>query len=318
MAERIACLLPSATEIVCALGLAERVVGVSHECDFPAAIVGRPVLTEPKLDPRGSSAAIDAAVRRLVADGLSVYRIREAALRAARPDLIVTQEQCEVCAVSFSEVEAAAHALLETPAAIVSLKPNRLDEVLDDFARVAAAAGVPEAGARLIAASRQRLERVRARVAPARSRPRVACIEWIEPLMVAGNWIPELVELAGGTYDLVAAGAHSPSIGWDALVAAQPDVVIVMPCGFPLAQTRPELPALTARREWQALPAVRNGRAYAVDGNAYLNRPGPRLIDSAELLAGLIQPGFCAGLLPDGAWERIEPEDAHGDTEARR
>jgi len=306
MADRIACLLPSATEIVCALGLADRIVGVSHECDFPAEIVGRPVLTEPKLDPRGSSAAIDAQVRRLVADGLSVYRIRESALCAARPDLIVTQEQCEVCAVSFTEVQAAARALLATPAEIVSLKPNRLDDVLDDFVRVGIAAGVADAGSQLAAASRARLDRLRAHVAHVRSRPRVACIEWIEPLMVAGNWVPELVEMAGGTYDLVAAGAHSPSIGWDALLAAQPDVVIVMPCGFPLSQTRPELPALTARREWRALPAVRNGRAYAVDGNAYLNRPGPRLVDSAEILAGLIQPGYCASLLPADAWQRID------------
>lgn len=302
---RIACLLPSATEIVCALGLAERLVGVSHECDFPAGIVGRPVLTEAKLDPRGTSAAIDAQVRRLVADGLSVYRIREDALRAAAPDLIVTQQQCEVCAVSFDEVQAAARALLAAPAAIVSLQPNRLDEVLADFVRVAEAAGVPAAGAALVAASRARLDTIARRIAHARSRPRVACIEWLDPLMVAGNWIPELVALGGGTYDLVAPGAHSPAITWEALAAAAPDVVIVMPCGFGLAQTRRELPALTAHPQWQALPAVQNGRAYAVDGNAYLNRPGPRLIDSAELLAGLIQPGHCASLLPPGSWERI-------------
>jgi iron complex transport system substrate-binding protein len=302
---RIASLLPSATEIVCALGLADQIVGVSHECDFPAESVGRPVLTAPKIDPRGTSAEIDTAVRRLVRDGLSVYRIEEAALRSAGPDLIVTQDQCEVCAVSFPEVERAAQALLDTPARIVSLRPNRLEEVLDDFVRVAAAAGVPEAGARLVAASRERLERIRSRVAPARSRPRVACIEWIEPLMGAGNWIPEMIALGGGTYDFVAAGAHSPAIAWDALIAAAPDVVIVMPCGFPLEQTRRELPALTARPEWQALPAVRNGRAYVVDGNAYMNRPGPRLIDSAEMLAGLIQPGFCASLMPASGWERI-------------
>src|SRR5262249_21152656 len=133
----------------------------------------------------------------------------------------------------------------------------------------------------------------------------VACIEWIEPLMVAGNWLPEMVALGGGTYDLVAAGAHSPAITWDALIASQPDVVIVMPCGFTLEQTRRELPSLTARPEWQALPAVRNGRAYAIDGNAYVNRPGPRIIDSAELLAGLIQPGFCASLMPASGWEKI-------------
>ncbi|MGH7787458.1 MAG: cobalamin-binding protein [Candidatus Binatia bacterium] len=302
---RIATLLPSATEIVCALGLAEQVVGVSHECDHPAAIAGRPVLTEPKLDPRGTSAAIDARVRALVRDGLSVYRIKEEALRAARPDLIVTQEQCEVCAVSFSEVQQAARALLDTPATIVSLKPNRLDEVLDDFQRVADAAGVPEAGAQLIAASRARLDTIARRIRHARSRPRVACIEWLEPLMVAGNWVPELVELGGGTYEFTAAGAHSPALSWEALVASAPDVVIVMPCGFPLEQTRRELPQLTARPEWRALPAVRNRRAYVVDGNAYLNRPGPRLVDSAELLAGLIQPGHCAALIPAGSWELI-------------
>ena len=303
---RIASLLPSATEILCALGLADQIVGVSHECDFPAEIAGRPVLTAPKIDPRASSAEIDAAVRRLVRDGLSVYRIEAEALRAARPDLIVTQQQCEVCAVSFDEVERAARDLLDAPVRIVSLTPARLDDVLADFTRVAAAAGVPDAGARLVAASRERLDVIRRRVAPARSRPRVACIEWLDPLMVAGNWVPEMVALGGGAYDLVAPGAHSPAITWAALAAAQPDVVIVMPCGFDLAQTHRELPALVARPEWQAIPAVRNGRAYVIDGNAYVNRPGPRLIDSAELLAGLIQPGFCANLMPANGWERIK------------
>lgn len=303
---RIASLLPSATEILCALGLADDIVGVSHECDHPPEIAGRPVLTAPKLDPRGGSATIDAAVRRLVRDGLGVFRVEEEALRAARPDLIVTQTQCEVCAVSFAKVERAARALLDAPATVVSLAPNRLDDVLADFTRVAEAAGVRQAGERLAAASRERLERIRRAVVPARSRPRVACIEWIEPLMVAGNWLPEMVALGGGRYDVAAAGAHSPAITWDALRAAQPDVVIVAPCGFDLAQTRRELPALRVRPEWQALPAVRNGRAYAVDGNAYVNRPGPRLVDSAELLAGLIQPGCAAGLMPAGGWERIQ------------
>jgi len=313
MAQRIASLLPSATEILCALGLADRIVGVSHECDYPSEISGRPVLTEPKLDPRGTSLEIDAAVRRLVRDGLSVYRIREDALRAARPDLIVTQEHCEVCAVSFKEVEHAAQVLLDAPVDIVSLRPNRLDDVLADFARVAAAAGVDDAGTRLVNAGRERLERIRAKLRHARSRPRVACIEWLDPLMVAGNWVPELVELGGGTYDLAGAGEHSPAIGWDALVAAAPDVVILMPCGFKLEQTRRELAQLTARAEWQALPAVRNRRAYSVDGNAYLNRPGPRIVDSAELLAGLIQPGHCAALVPPDSWEAVAgPNDQGG------
>ncbi len=309
---RIASLLPSATEILCALGLTDRIVGVSHECDFPPDVVGRPVLTEPKLDPRGTSAEIDAAVRRLVRDGLSVYRIRDDALRAARPNLIVTQEQCEVCAVSFAEVEQAVRVLLEAPAAIVSLKPTRLDDVLEDFTRVAAAAAVEEAGAQLVRASRERLERIRAELRHARSRPRVACIEWLAPLMLAGNWVPELVELGGGTYGMVAAGEHSPSTGWDDLIAYAPEVVIVMPCGFRLEQTRRELPELITRPEWQGLPAVRNRRVYSVDGNAYLNRPGPRIIDSAELLAGLIQPGHCASLIPPGSWEHVGAETERG------
>jgi len=303
---RIASLLPSATEILCALGLADNIVGVSHECDFPPEIVGRPVLTEPKLDPRGTSLEIDSAVRRLVRDGLSVYRIREQALRAARPDLIVTQEHCEVCAVSFKEVRDAARALLDAPAEIVSLKPNRLEDVLADFARVAEAADVGAAGVRLMSSSRERLDRIRTKLRHAHSRPRVACIEWLDPLMVAGNWVPELVELGGGTYELAGAGEHSPALGWDALVASAPDVVILMPCGFRLEQTRRELPQLTARPEWRALPAVRNRRVYSVDGNAYLNRPGPRIVDSAELLAGLIQPGYAASLIPPGSWEHVE------------
>lgn len=302
---RIASLLPSATEIVCALGLTDNVVGVSHECDYPLEIVGRLVLTEPKIDPRGTSSAIDAAVRDLVRDGLSVYRIKEDELRAARPDLIVTQEQCEVCAVSFSDVQRATAKWLGAEATIVSLKPNFLADVIDDVARVAAAARCEEAGATLVTRMRERLDAIRERAQFVHSRPRVACIEWLDPLMVAGNWVPELVELGGGTYDAVPAGAQSKTITWDDLVAARPDVIILMPCGFKLEQTRRELPQLLARAEWKALPAVRNRRVYSVDGNAYLNRPGPRIVESAELLAGLIQPGFFASRIPAGSWEAV-------------
>lgn len=302
---RIASLLPSATEIVCALGLAGNIVGVSHECDYPPHIVGRPVLTEPKIDPRGTSAAIDAAVRDLVRDGLSVYRIKEDMLRAVRPQLIVTQEQCEVCAVSFADVQRATATWLGADTTIVSLKPNLLADVIDDIERVAAAAQCAPAGAELVARMRQRLDAIRERAQFVHSRPRVACIEWLDPLMVAGNWVPELVELGGGTYDFVPAGTHSKTITWEDLVAARPEVVILMPCGFTLEQTRRELPALTSHREWQALPAVRDRRAYSVDGNAYLNRPGPRIVESAELLAGLIQPSFFASRIPAGSWEHV-------------
>jgi iron complex transport system substrate-binding protein len=306
MTQRIATLLPSATEIVAALGLADRIVGVSHECDHPPEVVGRPVLTESKVDPRGSSAQIDAGVREIVRDGLSVYRIREAELRAARPDLIVTQHQCEVCAVSLDDVERAARALLDSHVEIVSLSPNRMDDVFADILRVARAAGAEPAGQALVAAGRARLDHIRHSARRARSRPRVVCLEWLDPLMAAGNWIPEMVEACGGEYAGARGGEHSPTISWDDLVDAAPDVLLLMPCGFALAQTRRELAVLTAHPRWRELPAVRNRRVYSVDGNAYMNRPGPRLVDSAEIIAALVQPGHFASLVPAGSYERVD------------
>jgi len=304
---KIASLLPSATEIVCALGLSDALVGVSHACDYPPEIAGRPILTEPKIDPADNSAAIDDAVRRLVGDGLSVYRIRSDVLQQLQPDLIVTQEQCEVCAVSYREVVEATRELLHVPATIVSLKPVGLDDIFDDMQRVADAAECSPMGQALTQRLRARLDAIRTRSARVHSRPRVACIEWMEPLMAAGNWVPELVTLAGGTYELVAAGAHSPTLSWEDLMHYAPDVIVIMPCGFGLRQTQRELPLLTRRPEWQRLPAVRNRRVYAVDGNAYLNRPGPRIVESAELLAGLIQPGFFAVKIPANSYVRVEP-----------
>ena len=303
---RIASLLPSATEIVCALGLGDSLVGVSHECDYPPEVIGRPVLTEPKIDVSGDSAGIDRAVRRLVRDGLSVYRIKTDVLRQLQPDLIVTQEQCEVCAVSYHDVVEATRQLLEQPAAIISLKPLRLDDLFDDMQRVADGARCSLAGAALTERLRARLDAIRTRAALVHSRPRVACIEWMEPLMAAGNWIPELVALGGGTYDMVAPGAHSPTLSWEDLMRYAPDVVIIMPCGFKLPQTQRELSHLIARPEWRQLPAVRNRRVYAVDGNNYLNRPGPRIAESAELLAGLIQPGFFAAKIPPDSYVMVQ------------
>lgn len=306
MAERIAALLPSATEIVCALGLADRLVGISHECDFPASIRGLPRLTRAKIDARGTSAAIDAQVRDLVRDGLSVYAVLEDELRRARPDLIVTQDQCEVCAVSLAEVRDSACRILGNDVEILSLSPNSLDDVLADFERVGAAAGCDDAGRALVDQSRRRLDHIAATARRARSAPRVACIEWLDPPMVAGNWVPEIVRLCGGVYEQAEAGAPSHTIDWQTLADYAPDVVLVMPCGFDLEQTRRELPALRAVPVWQQLPAVRNRRVYSVDGNAYLNRPGPRIVDSAELVAGLVQPDLFASLIPPGSYERAE------------
>lgn len=302
---KIASLLPSATEILCALGLGDQLVGVSHECDFPESVRGLPVLTEAKLDATRESAIIDAEVRRLVRDGLGVYRIKSELLAELQPDLIVTQDQCDVCAVSYADVVAATRSLLGGRAEIVSLKPQRLEDILSDCLTVARAAHVEAAGEQLVTAARQRLDTIRQKMFRVRSRPRVACIEWLDPLMMAGNWIPEMVELAGGTYGAVESGVFSPTISWEQLVEYAPDVLILMPCGFGLAQTERELPRLTAHPLWSSLPAVRNRRVYAVDGNAYLNRPGPRIVDSAELLAGLIQPGLYAHMIPAGSYTRV-------------
>lgn len=304
-APRIVSLLPSATEIVCSLGLGASLVGVSHACDFPPEVVGRPVLTAPKIDPRRSSGEIDRDVRALVVEGLSVYRIDVDTLRRLQPELIVTQDQCEVCAVSLPDVQAAARDCLGAGVEIVSLRPSRLADIFDDIRRVARASGCDSVATGVTARLEERLEVLRARHPHLRARPRVVCIEWLEPLMVAGHWMPDLVQLGGGVYDMVEAGGQTTTITWEQLVAARPDVVVLMPCGFKLEQTRRELDRLRRRPEWQLLPAVRNGRVYAVDGNAYFNRPGPRIVDSAELLAGLVQPGFYAHLMPVGAWERV-------------
>lgn len=290
-AERIISLLPSATEIVGALGLADCLIGRSHECDFPSGVAQLPVCTAPKIDVAGTSGAIDRRVKELVELGLSVYRVDADGLRALAPDLIVTQSQCEVCAVSEEDVEAAvADWVVGQRPRIVSLKPDALSDVWRDIQNVAVAAGVAERGADLVDGLQARMRKIQEAAAAAPTRPRVACVEWIDPLMAAGNWMPELVELAGGENLFGVAGQHSPWMEWDALKAADPDVIVVLPCGFDMARSRSEMPALTAQPGWQDLAAVRTGRVFITDGNQFFNRPGPRLVESLEILAELLHP----------------------------
>ncbi|MBI3769898.1 MAG: cobalamin-binding protein [Deltaproteobacteria bacterium] len=289
---RIVSLLPSATEILCALGAADDLVGVSHECDHPPQVRALPKLTRPKIRIDARSAVIDRDVRALVARGLSVYEIDVDRLRALAPDVIVTQQQCDVCAVSFAEVEAAVRNALERAPVIVSLTPRVLADVWEDVQRVAVVLDRTARAEELIASARARLAALAERTAEL-PRPVVACLDWLEPPMTAGNWIPELVATAGGAYPFAVAGAPSATISWQALRAAVPEVLVLMPCGFTIPQTERELAALTEREEWRALPAVRDGRVSMVDGSAYFNRPGPRLVDSAEILAGLVHPEIC-------------------------
>jgi iron complex transport system substrate-binding protein len=303
-ANRIVSLLPGSTEIVCALGLRNCLVGVSHECDYPADVVRVPVLTEPKLNPQATSGAIEARVRELVQEGLSIYRINTEALKSLQPDLIITQDQCEVCAVPLHEVEEAVRCVLSSDVKVVSLKPQRLRDIWEDISRVAAVTGREESAEELLKGLKRRLWKLEQKTRHL-ARPKVACLEWLDPLITAGNWIPELVSIAGGECTLAEAGEHSAKLAWESLVEYQPDVIVLMPCGFKIAQTQAELPGFTARPQWQALSAVQNTKVFIVDGNAYLNRSGPRIVDSAEILAEILHPDACAGLAPADSYLQI-------------
>ncbi len=286
---RIVSLIASATEIVSALGFEAELVGRSHECDFPPGVGRLPAVTEPKFPTDGTSYAIDQRVKAIVSEGLSVYRVHADALAALRPDVIVTQDQCRVCAVSLDDVEGALCAFVGARPRVVSLQPDRLADVWDDIRRVAAALGAPERGEALVASLQARMAAVADAARPL-ARVRVATIEWIDPLMAAGNWMPELVDMAGGVSLFGEAGKHSPWMTFDALAAADPDVILVTPCGFDLARTRAEMPALATAPGWTHLRAVRAGRVVLADGNQYFNRPGPRLAESLEILAEALHP----------------------------
>jgi len=299
--KRVVSLIASATEIVCALGRRDWLVGRSHECDFPADVAALPALTAPKFKVEGSSAEIDRRVQAIVREGLSVYRVDGEALKALSPDVIVTQDHCEVCAVSLSDVEAATCTWTGKPVDIVSLKPDSTADVYADIRRVARSLDTVAAGETLVADMQGRIDAVRTRVA-GRPRPRVAFIEWVEPLMAGGNWMPELIEAAGGDNLFGAAGKHSDWMQWEELVAADPQMIIVGPCGYDLKRSLEELPILQARPGWGNIAAVRSGRVYFVDGNAYCNRPGPRLAETTEILAEMIHPDAIAGAHQGLAW----------------
>ena len=309
---RIASLISSGTEILFGLGLGEQVVAVSHECDYPSAATHVPRATRSWIDSSRPSGQIDAQVKQCFAAGRPLYELDAELLCRLAPDLIVTQAQCDVCAVRYADVVdlVASRPVLRT-ARVLALYPQSLAEVLDDVRRIGIAAGAEESSQRLREALQQRIERIAAAVtdvAPA-DRPPVVCIEWIEPLMTAGNWTPELIELAGGRPGLAEAGRHSQYVSWEQIQAYSPQVLIVAPCGFDLARSRSEAEHLHSLPRFAELDAVRSGRAFVVDGNAYLNRSGPRLVDTLELLAWLIHPEQLpapTGELAEGrAWCRL-------------
>lgn len=304
-APRIVTLLPSATEIVCALGFEAQLVGRSHECDFPASVVRLPALTEPKFNPEGTSAEIDQRVKKIVGDALSVYRVDAAKLRELRPDLIVTQSQCEVCAVSEREVEAAVAEWLGVRPKIVSLAPYALDDIFTDMQRVADALDAQARGTELVGVLRARLSKIADKARVASERPSVATIEWLDPLMAGGNWMPTLVEMAGGVNLFGTAGEHSPWMKFDELAAKNPDLILISPCGFDMDRAAQDLPALTNRAEWARLKAVRERRVFIADGNQYFNRPGPRIAESLEILAEITHPELFHYGHEGAGWRRL-------------
>jgi iron complex transport system substrate-binding protein len=288
---RIVSLIASATEIVCALGFEEHLVGRSHECDFPESVKRLPVCTAPKFDVHGSSSEIDQRVKTVLQDATSVYRVDVNLLKELRPDVIITQSQCEVCAVSLRDVEQAVCDWLGSRPTLVSLEPNCLADVWTDIGRVSDALGAAARGSALIQRLQQRMGAIADRSRTLPDRPTVACLEWLDPLMAAGNWMPELVSLAGGVNLLGTAGQHSPWMTWDQLRERDPEVIVALPCGLDLERTRAEMATLTARPGWPDLRAVRTGRVCVTDGNQFFNRPGPRLVESLEILAEILHPG---------------------------
>lgn len=284
---RVVSLLPSATEIAVAVGLGDCLVGRSHECDFPPFVGALPVCTSTKLEKGLTSRQIDDRVQEIVRQGLSVYAVDAELLRALKPDLILTQSQCAVCAVTPDDLVEALSDWTGTAPELLSLAPDTLDDVWGDFGRVGDAADARAQAYDVVEVLKARLRAIGDQ-AGSGVRPTVAAIEWIEPLMAAGNWVPELIEAAGGEALFVAAGQHSPWLDWADLVAADPDYIVAMPCGYQLPQTLADLEPLVDRTGWSDLAAVRAGRVFAADGHHFFNRPGPRLVESAEIIAAIL------------------------------
>ncbi|HYW22407.1 MAG TPA: cobalamin-binding protein [Nodularia sp. (in: cyanobacteria)] len=287
---RIVSLIPGGTEILATLGLTDQIVGRSHECDYPPEIQNLPVCTQARLSSRDPSRKIHDDVNNLLQSALSIYQIKTDILEKLQPTHIITQDQCDVCAVSLAEVEKAVANLVHSSPQIVSLKPNLLEDVWKDIERVGNIFGVD---------SVHILENLAARVTICQSKlqgltvtelPTVACIEWTDPLMTAGNWIPELVNLAGGQSQFSLTDQPSACVPWETLLQSNPDIIIFMPCGFDLNRTRQEAKLFIQRPDWQKLHASHSGRVYITDGNAFFNRPGPRLADSLEILAEVLHP----------------------------
>jgi iron complex transport system substrate-binding protein len=302
---RIVSLLPSATEILYALGLDDCVVGVTHECDYPGAAALKPALIKPRVDPTASPAEIDRQVSELVSRGESIYAVDAELLSALKPDLIITQDLCHVCAASSDDL-ATALSRFDAQPRVVTLTPHSLADVWQNILDVGNATGTAERATALVGGLERRIRRSEAAVEGSETRPRVVCLEWLEPLYVAGHWVPEMVAKAGGADALGKSFEPSFKVTSEDVAASAADVVLIMLCGYNAGKNAAEFAKSQIPDEWEDLPAARENRFYAVDANSYFSRPGPRLADGVEILAHLLHGQFDSAELRPGAWERLE------------
>jgi iron complex transport system substrate-binding protein len=302
---RLLPLISSATEIVHALGLGEFQVGRSHECDYPLCVGGLPVCTRPAIPVSGSSREIDRLVKERMAAAVSVYEVDSELIRSLEPTHIITQTQCKVCAVSLEDVERALQDQIGVSARIVSLEPYALVDLWRDIQRVAEACGCADCGERLNASLQARMCAIAQEAQQANPPPTIAALEWLDPLMAGGNWVPELIGMAGGTNLFGVAGQHSPWMEWDDMLRTDPDVIIALPCGFDLERTRREMHWIADRSDWYELKAVQTSRVFICDGNQFMNRPGPRLVESLQAFAEMLHPELFEPKLEGIAWERL-------------
>ncbi len=287
---RIVSLIASSTETLCALGFEDQLVGRSHECDFPPSIQSLTVCSEAKFDLNGSSLEIDQRVKETLQTAISVYRVFPDELERLKPTHIVTQDQCEVCAVSFEDVERAAKELISSSPEIVSLAPNSLEDIYQGIMEIANSLDAQARGTSLVSSMRERLVDIERNIVDLNTRPSVVCVEWIDPFMAAGNWVPSLVQIAGGMDLRGIANVHTPKLDLSKLVEADPEKLVVMPCGWGIEKNTAEMFEALKHPEWQSLRAVESGELYITDGNHYFNRPGPRVVESAEILAEIFHP----------------------------
>jgi iron complex transport system substrate-binding protein len=303
---RIVSLLPSATEIVYLLGLGEQLTGVSHECDYPPTARGKRKIIRPAFENSAlRSQEIDARVRAAFARAEGIYQIDLEALKAADPDLILTQELCDVCAAPYEDVLEVVSKLPRKPE-VLSLDPQRFEDVLRDVERVGEATGRLREAEEAVKSLTERVAVVAGRAARATTRPKVVCLEWLDPLMASGHWVPEMVSLAGGIEPLGTLGAPARKVSWEEVLSSVPEILILMPCGFAVARVLEELHLVTGLPGWDILPSVQRNAVFAVDGHAYYSRSGPRLVDGLEIMAHIIHPELFRGPTPEGALKRVD------------